>query len=74
MLTSHVIVLAVVRCESEGDVDIPEIVENADLGIVGDDIQDFGEASLSPAPGVDTVCLFPKNPGKCKIWYYSLHF
>lgn len=36
-------------------------------GIVGDDIQDFGGGNFSPAPGVKTVCVFPKNPVKGKL-------
>ena len=41
-----------------------ESVEDAtDLGIVGDE-QDFGDASFSPATGVDTVCVFPKNSAR----------
>lgn len=57
----------VVRCESGKDVDVAEAVENGDLGIVGDDVQDYGDVSLSPAPGVETICVFPKNPGKGNI-------
>lgn len=40
--------------------------EGGDLGIVGDDVQDFGSDSFSPAPGIETICVFPKNPSKCK--------
>lgn len=36
-------------------------------GIVGDDIQDFGGGNFNPAPGVKTVCVFPKNPVKGKL-------
>ena len=48
-----------------------EVVEGGDLGIVGDELQDFGDASFSPAPGVDTICVFPKNAARCK--YNFLH-
>lgn len=42
-----------------------EAVEDAtDLGIVGEDEQDFGDGSFSPAPGIDTVCVFPKNSAR----------
>ncbi|XXG74983.1 hypothetical protein AAC387_Pa07g3579 [Persea americana] len=51
----------VVICQSN-DVEVAEAVEGGDLGIVGDDVQDFGDGSFAPAPGVDTVCVFPKNP------------
>lgn len=27
-------------------------------------MQDFGDASFSPAPGVDTICVFPKNAAR----------
>lgn len=40
------------------------VEENSDLGIVGEDVQDYGDENFSPAPGVDTVCIFPKNSGK----------
>ncbi|CAA3006049.1 probable feruloyl esterase A [Olea europaea subsp. europaea] len=57
--------LQVARSESEPDPD-PDVVETdgGDLGIVGEDIQDFGGGSFSPAPGVETICVFPKNPSK----------
>ncbi|XP_031105960.1 translocon-associated protein subunit alpha-like [Ipomoea triloba] len=57
--------LRVTKCESEAEAEVVEgTEEGGDLGIVGEDAQDFGEESLSPAPGVDTVCVFPKNPSK----------
>lgn len=46
--------------------DVVETEEGGDLGIVGDDVQDFGGGNFSPAPGVETVCVFPKNPSKCR--------
>ncbi|XP_019165386.1 PREDICTED: translocon-associated protein subunit alpha-like [Ipomoea nil] len=59
--------LQVTKCESEAEAEA-EVVDGTeevgDLGIVGEDVQDFGDESLSPAPGVDTVCVFPKNPSK----------
>lgn len=42
--------------------------EAGDLGIVNDDVQDFGSDSFSPAPGIETVCVFPKNPSKGKFF------
>lgn len=57
--------LQVARSNSESDVEVPESVEeNSDLGIVGEDIQDFGDGNFSPAPGVETVSLFPKNSAR----------
>jgi hypothetical protein len=54
----------VARAQSEEDAATAEVVEGADLGIVGDDTQVSSDEPLSPAPGVDTVCVFPKNAGK----------
>lgn len=50
------------RCEQ--DTDVVESADGGDLGIVGEDAQDFGDGSFIPAPGVDTICVFPKNPSK----------
>ncbi|CAA6655931.1 unnamed protein product [Spirodela intermedia] len=52
----------VVRCQSDTDGDAAEVVDGGDLGIVGDDVQDFGDGSFGSALGVDTTCVFPKNP------------
>ncbi|XP_062177622.1 translocon-associated protein subunit alpha [Alnus glutinosa] len=55
----------VARCQSDSDVDVTEAVEEVgDLGIVGEDVQDFGDGSFSPAPGVDTIYVFPKNSAR----------
>ncbi|KAK8561228.1 hypothetical protein V6N13_149602 [Hibiscus sabdariffa] len=56
--------LQVARCQSEAEADIGEAVEGGDLGIVGDDVQDFGDSNFGPAPGIETVCVFPKNSAK----------
>lgn len=54
--------------QSDADVVASEIVEeNSDLGIVGEDVQDFGDGNFSPAPGVETVCVFPKNGPRREI-------
>lgn len=58
--------MAVVRCQSDEDVAATEVVEGSDLGIVGDDTQVFGDGAFGPAPGVDTICVFPKNAARCK--------
>ncbi|KAG5526768.1 hypothetical protein RHGRI_032882 [Rhododendron griersonianum] len=42
-------------------------IEAGDLGIVGDDVQDFADRNFSPAPGVETICVFPKNPSRSVI-------
>ncbi|KAK9286444.1 hypothetical protein L1049_014841 [Liquidambar formosana] len=57
--------LQVARCQSDSEVEAAEgVEEGGDLGIVGEDVQDFGDASFSPAPGVETVCVFPKNSAR----------
>lgn len=55
----------VARCEPDPDnEDVESAEEVGDLGIVGDDTQDFASGTFSPASGVETVCVFPKNPSK----------
>ncbi|XP_022763098.1 translocon-associated protein subunit alpha-like [Durio zibethinus] len=56
--------LQVARCQSEPEADVGDAVEVGDLGIVGEDVQDFGDGNFGPAPGVETVCVFPKNSAK----------
>ncbi|KAH7522789.1 hypothetical protein JRO89_XSUnG0107200 [Xanthoceras sorbifolium] len=53
------------RCQSDSEVEVSETAEEAsDLGIVGEEVQDFGDGTFSPAPGVETVCIFPKNSAR----------
>jgi translocon-associated protein subunit alpha len=60
--------LQVARSEPDPDEDVIESAEeDVDLGIVGEDIQDFSSGSFSPASGVETVCVFPKNPKKAVV-------
>ncbi|XP_023553718.1 translocon-associated protein subunit alpha-like [Cucurbita pepo subsp. pepo] len=58
--------LQAATCQSDSDGESSEAVEEAsDIGIVGEeDSQDFGEVNFGPAPGVDTVCVFPKNSAR----------
>ncbi|KAL6213146.1 hypothetical protein ACLB2K_012593 [Fragaria x ananassa] len=58
--------LQVARGESDSEADsVSEVVgENSDLGTVGDEEQDFVDTSYSPAPGIETICVFPKNRAK----------
>ncbi|OVA18563.1 Translocon-associated protein (TRAP) [Macleaya cordata] len=57
--------LQVIRCETDFEAEaVADVVEGGDLGIVDDDVQDFGDGSFSPAQGVDTVCVFPKNAAR----------
>lgn len=53
------------RCQSDSE-EAVETVEGGDLGIVGEDAPEFVDSSFGPAPGVDTVCIFPKNSGRCE--------
>ncbi|KAL6517564.1 hypothetical protein OROMI_033265 [Orobanche minor] len=55
----------VARCEPDPDVEVFESAEEGgDLGIVDDEVQDFGSGSFSAAQNVETTCVFPKNPLK----------
>ncbi|OAY37293.1 translocon-associated protein subunit alpha [Manihot esculenta] len=57
--------LQVSHCQSDSEEEVMEAAEEvSDLGIVGEDTQYFGDGSYSPAPGVDTVCVFPKNSAR----------
>lgn len=57
--------MIVARCQPDAEVDVAEAAEEeGELGIVGEDVQEFGDENFSPASGVDTVCIFPKNSGK----------
>lgn len=58
--------LQVARSQSEDEVetDVAGSNESSDLGIVSDDSQIYGDDSFSPAPGIETVCVFPKNGAK----------
>ena len=59
------------RCQSDANEDTSEVADGGDLGIVGDDVQDFGDASFPSAPGVDTTFVFPKNTPRCKSSIYN---
>ena len=65
MLYSYTRVVSVARAQSDPDVEVPEAAEeSSDLGIVGEDDQDFGDGNFNPAPGIETVSVFPKNFAK----------
>ncbi|WOG84744.1 hypothetical protein DCAR_0103928 [Daucus carota subsp. sativus] len=61
--------LRVVRCQSESDteVEVEAAEDGGELGIVDDEVQDYGGGSFVSAPGVETVCVFPKNPSKSVV-------
>ncbi|KAL1541139.1 translocon-associated protein subunit alpha-like [Salvia divinorum] len=56
--------LQITRCEPDPDAEVDSHDDGGDLGIVGDDVQDFSGGNFSPAAGVETICVFPKNPSK----------
>ncbi|CAJ1933889.1 unnamed protein product [Sphenostylis stenocarpa] len=56
--------LQVARCQSVADDVVETTEESSDIGIVGDDAQDFGDGTLSSAPGIDTISVFPKNSAR----------
>jgi len=56
----------VARCQSDSDDAVVTTEESSDIGIVGDDAQDFGDGTFSSAPGIDTISVFPKNSAKSK--------
>ncbi|KAJ8433949.1 hypothetical protein Cgig2_001878 [Carnegiea gigantea] len=59
--------LQVARCQSEAEAETEvagSTEESSDLGIVSDDTQIYSDDSFSPAPGIETVCVFPKNGAK----------
>ncbi|KAK8530011.1 hypothetical protein V6N12_060772 [Hibiscus sabdariffa] len=57
-------ILQVARCQSEAEADVTETAEGGELGVVGEDVQDFGFGNFDSAPGIETVSLFPKNSAK----------
>lgn len=60
-------VCIVARSLSDSDAEVAGTVEEvSDLGIVGENAQDFGDENFSQALGVDVVCVFPKNSARCK--------
>ncbi|KAJ4776533.1 Translocon-associated protein subunit alpha [Rhynchospora pubera] len=54
----------IVRCQSDEEAVASEVIEGAELGIIGDDTHVVDDTNLGSAPGISTVCLFPKNPRK----------
>ncbi|KAI3499335.1 hypothetical protein L1887_35131 [Cichorium endivia] len=73
LLLSSSFFLQVARCQSDSDSDtdadlVAETVEEGrDIGVGGDDFQNFEGWNFSPASGVETVCVFPKNPSKLVV-------
>ena len=58
--------LLVARCQSDSEEAEETAEEVSDIGIAGDDVQDFGDGNFPSAPGIDTICVFPKNSAKFK--------
>uniref|UniRef100_A0A3Q7IHA1 Uncharacterized protein n=1 Tax=Solanum lycopersicum TaxID=4081 RepID=A0A3Q7IHA1_SOLLC len=51
--------IQVARCQSDPETDVVEGTgEAGDLGIVDEDVRDFGSDSFSPAPGIETPGSF----------------
>lgn len=58
-------IIRVARCQSDSGAEVVEANdEGSDLGIVGEDALEYGDGSFSPASGVATVCVFPKNSAR----------
>lgn len=56
--------IQVARCQSDEGVDTTT-EEGSDIGVVGEEAQDFDSiGDFSPAPGIDTISVFPKNFAK----------
>lgn len=58
--------LLVARCQSDSDGAVEATDEASDIGIVGDDAQDYGGETFTSAPGIETISVFPKNSARCK--------
>ncbi|XP_027354651.1 translocon-associated protein subunit alpha-like isoform X2 [Abrus precatorius] len=56
--------LQVARCQSDSDDAVETTEESSDIGIVDDDVQDFGDGAFPSAPGIDTICVFPRNSAR----------
>ncbi|TKY67770.1 Translocon-associated protein subunit alpha [Spatholobus suberectus] len=56
--------LQVARSQSDSDDAVETAEESSDIGIVGDDVQDFGDGTFPSAPGIDTISVFPKNSAR----------
>ncbi|KAI3824806.1 hypothetical protein L1987_06277 [Smallanthus sonchifolius] len=56
------------QSDSDSDADAELVAETVkEGGDVGDDIHEFGGGNFNPAPGVETLCVFPKNPAKSVV-------
>ena len=56
--------LQVARCQSDSEDVVEAAEESSDIGIVGDDVQDFGDGTFPSAPGIETISVFPKNSAR----------
>ncbi|KAL8228880.1 hypothetical protein R6Q57_013780 [Mikania cordata] len=56
------------QSDSDSDADAELVAETIKEGVdVGRDAQDFGLGNFTPAPDVETLCVFPKNPAKLVV-------
>ncbi|KAK9052060.1 hypothetical protein SSX86_028688 [Deinandra increscens subsp. villosa] len=70
LLLSSSFFLQVARSQSDSDseADAELVAQTVEEGSdVGDDIQDIGVGNYNPAPGVETVAVFPKNFAKMVV-------
>ncbi|MFS8016097.1 putative translocon-associated protein (TRAP), alpha subunit [Helianthus anomalus] len=71
LLLSSSFFIQVARSQSDSvdsDADAELVAETVKEGeYVGDDTHDFGAGNYNPAPGVETVSVFPKNPVKLVV-------
>ncbi|KAJ0693104.1 putative translocon-associated protein (TRAP), alpha subunit [Helianthus annuus] len=71
LLLSSSFFIQVARSQSDSvdsDADAELVAETVKEGeYVGDDTHDFGVGNYNPAPGVETVSVFPKNPVKLVV-------
>ncbi|XP_057456714.1 translocon-associated protein subunit alpha [Lotus japonicus] len=56
--------LQVAMCQSDSDGAVDATDEASDIGIVGDDAQDYGGETFTSAPGIETISVFPKNSAR----------
>ncbi|XP_076910294.1 translocon-associated protein subunit alpha-like [Bidens hawaiensis] len=71
LLLSSSFFIQVARSQSDSDAeaDAELVAETVKEGehVGDDDVHDFGIGSFNPAPGVETLCVFPKNSAKLVV-------
>lgn len=64
----------VARCQYNPKTKVVEGPREAGDLEVGDDVQDFSSDSFNPAPGIEMICVFPKNTSKDKLICFCFVF